>query len=556
MIKESLNNKLKGDTQSLNLREYNEMPIFNKLKKIRRFKESLKRYARGAHSSNMPNHHGLDDSELKSSFDHTEDLQDKSENINSSEQVLNDLQGSSKYWIGKDYCNFIYKDVKEVRNPFRDYIDRTITPRMPWHDVGGCVCGPAARDIARHFIQRWNYVKTKKKRNSKRYHLLVPKAYKTYSIPRFLASTCFTANVQVLRCISSWSGGLAKTESSIQNAMIHLISNAQHYIYIENQFFISNIDENSVVENQIALSIYNRIVRAARDKESFKVYIFIPLIPGYEGEYGKASGVLLHAITHYNNSTINGLIKKLSEASIDALNYICFFSMRTWSELNNRLLTEIVYVHSKLLIVDDRACIIGSANINDRSLLGNRDSEVALHIEDTQFVDGTLNRKKCQVGRFTSSLRHRIFNEFLGEFSQISSPSTSQSPSLSMPSSRKQLVEDHLRSMSKSLPILDISDPCSDDFYKQTLLKYAAQNTRIYDLVFKVVPCDMVSSFDQLKEYQKQPCLSQTNLVEAQNELNKIKGYVVLYPNRFLCNEDLTPPLGTKEKLLPTILWT
>ena len=227
MIKDSLNNKLKGDTQSLNLREYNEMPIFNKLKKIRRFKESLKRYARGgAHPSSMTNH-DLDDSELNSSFDHTEDLQDKSENINSSEQVLNDLQGSSKYWIGKDYCNFIYKDVKEVNNPFRDYIDRTSTPRMPWHDVGGCVCGPAARDIARHFIQRWNYVKTKKKRNSKRYHLLVPKAYKTYSIPRFLASTCFTANVQVLRCISSWSGGLAKTESSIQNAMIHLISNAK-----------------------------------------------------------------------------------------------------------------------------------------------------------------------------------------------------------------------------------------------------------------------------------------------------------------------------------------
>lgn len=72
------------------------------------------------------------------------------------------LRGSSKYWIGKDYCNFIYKDVKEVSSPFKDSIDRTRVPRMPWHDVAGCVCGPAARDIARHFIQRWNYVKTKK----------------------------------------------------------------------------------------------------------------------------------------------------------------------------------------------------------------------------------------------------------------------------------------------------------------------------------------------------------------------------------------------------------
>jgi len=29
------------------------------------------------------------------------------------------------------------------------------------------------------------------------------------------------------------------------------------------------------------------------------------------------------------------------------------------------------------MIVDDKRCIIGSANINDRSLLGSRDSELA-----------------------------------------------------------------------------------------------------------------------------------------------------------------------------------
>ena len=45
-------------------------------------------------------------------------------------------------------------------------------------------------------------------------------------------------------------------------------------------------------------------------------------------------------------------------------------------------MTEIIYVHSKLMIVDDRRCIIGSANINDRSLLGNRDSEIACIIEE------------------------------------------------------------------------------------------------------------------------------------------------------------------------------
>lgn len=35
------------------------------------------------------------------------------------------------------------------------------------------------------------------------------------------------------------------------------------------------------------------------------------------------------------------------------------------------------------MVVDDRFAIIGSANINDRSLLGERDSEIAMLVIDT-----------------------------------------------------------------------------------------------------------------------------------------------------------------------------
>ncbi len=31
-----------------------------------------------------------------------------------------------------------------------------MSPRMPWHDEALVVTGEAARDCARHFIQRWN----------------------------------------------------------------------------------------------------------------------------------------------------------------------------------------------------------------------------------------------------------------------------------------------------------------------------------------------------------------------------------------------------------------
>ena len=40
--------------------------------------------------------------------------------------------------------------------------------------------------------------------------------------------------------------------------------------------------------------------------------------------------------------------------------------------------SEIVYIHSKLLIVDDERAVLGSANLNDRSMRGYHDSELAI----------------------------------------------------------------------------------------------------------------------------------------------------------------------------------
>ena len=37
-----------------------------------------------------------------------------------------------------------------------------------------------------------------------------------------------------------------------------------------------------------------------------------------------------------------------------------------------------IYVHSKMMIVDDTYIIIGSANINQRSMAGTRDTEIAV----------------------------------------------------------------------------------------------------------------------------------------------------------------------------------
>jgi phospholipase D1/2 len=59
--------------------------------------------------------------------------------------------------------------------------------------------------------------------------------------------------------------------------------------------------------------------------------------------------------------------------------YISIYGLRTHGLMPNKTpVTEIVYIHSKLMIVDDMFVIVGSANINDRSMLGKRDSEIAV----------------------------------------------------------------------------------------------------------------------------------------------------------------------------------
>ena len=94
--------------------------------------------------------------------------------------------------------------------------------------------------------------------------------------------------------------------------------------------------------------------------------------------------------------------------------YISVYGLRTHGILNGEFVTEIVYVHSKVMIVDDQITIMGSANINDRSMLGSRDSEIAVIVEDTDMIHSTMDGKPFQVGKFSHGLRCHLMKEHLG----------------------------------------------------------------------------------------------------------------------------------------------
>jgi phospholipase D1/2 len=60
------------------------------------------------------------------------------------------------------------------------------------------------------------------------------------------------------------------------------------------------------------------------------------------------------------------------------------------------------------MIVDDRRVICGSANLNDRSQMGDRDSEIALLMEDADLVESVMDGKKYMASRLATTWRRTL----------------------------------------------------------------------------------------------------------------------------------------------------
>ena len=82
--------------------------------------------------------------------------------------------------------------------------------------------------------------------------------------------------------------GHSSVEDSIHKAYLHAIENAEHFIYIENQFFISSQPKERPckVENEVQLVLSKRIVQAYKNAEDFHVIIILPLQPEFPGHWG------------------------------------------------------------------------------------------------------------------------------------------------------------------------------------------------------------------------------------------------------------------------------
>ena len=481
-----------------------------------------------------------------------------------------------------DYSNERIESFNKVENYIKENVPRISTNRMPWHDAQTRIIGSAVQDLTKHFLQRWNHaiygilkeeginlnkndedlktdhslwdkifdyfsnnnVKNDKEREEQlksEYQLLnidekINKILEEEIYKKYVESGSIMSDVQALRSTSKWSIGIKETETSILKAYYDLIKNSKHYIYIENQYFISKSytdeeqkncpDSKKVkdVKNEIAFYLRKRIEKAYKNDENFKVYIIIPSLPGYPGEI--ENSITIQTILQYTYSTISrnyglSLIEQLEKVMGDNWKkYIGFYSLRNHGIMNNIPKTEIIYVHSKLMIVDDTKVLIGSANINDRSMVGERDSEIAVLIEeekqDYKIMNGESDYK---AAKFAIMLRKKLMAEHLG--------------------------------IDSNDPILD--DPLSKELFS-LINSRAKNNAAIYHELFGCYPDDEYTTFNSIKNSQKLREGKPPD--ELLNKYKKMKdqivGHIVEFPLQFLKDEKLEKKNFGFENMLPS----
>lgn len=56
-------------------------------------------------------------------------------------------------------------------------------------------------------------------------------------------------------------------------------------ICLQNQFFISGLSQDEIIQNRVLEALYRRILRAHKQQKCFRVIVVIPLLPGFQVLY-------------------------------------------------------------------------------------------------------------------------------------------------------------------------------------------------------------------------------------------------------------------------------
>jgi len=270
-------------------------------------------------------------------------------------------------------------------------INRPFAQSFPagWHDVHTYIQGAACHDLLTSFEERWNFIVDTPEIRS-RFNVKSRKP-STLGSPQISPIPLNGGHhVQVLRtypCFRPEEGEIelpfAKHgEMSAREACLKAIRQAEYLIYIEDQYFYS-------------YEIASALIDALNSKPRLRVLVVVPREPNADPLYEWAN---------YHQGQV-----------IDMIHTSVGYERFGIYDLNIDPVTDLVenqiYVHAKLMIIDDVWVEIGSMNCNRRSTTHDFEMCVAVVDDATSTYTSTEMGTVCD---FAHDLRLRLWEEHLG----------------------------------------------------------------------------------------------------------------------------------------------
>jgi phosphatidylserine/phosphatidylglycerophosphate/cardiolipin synthase-like enzyme len=256
---------------------------------------------------------------------------------------------------GIDLCHSRRDDARHDGDPQRQPMDRRYGSRPPWHDAMLEVRGPAVRDLACTFLERWGDPTALDHRNVIKMTARLVAGHPRHpkELPDALPSAAPGNGphaVQVLRTYPRKRPPYPFApdgERSVARAYIKALRRARRLIYVEDQYLWS--DEIAEV-----------FAAALRRSPDLHLVAVLPRFPDEDGLLSRPPNVVGRARA----------VEILHAAGPGRVHVY---------DLENETGTPI-YVHAKVCVIDDVFVIIGSDNLNRRSW--TNDSELSCAVVD------------------------------------------------------------------------------------------------------------------------------------------------------------------------------
>lgn len=237
----------------------------------------------------------------------------------------------------------------------------TNRPYGPWHDATMAVSGPAAKALGEHGRMRWKAACGE--------DLPVP------AMREDLWLDDMRANFRDQPFAISRTRGSADEQSpvrEIERLFVDMIASAERLVYIESQYFASRVVAQAVID------------RLKRPNPPEIVVVNPHSADGWleEAAMGPARALLVQRIK--------------DETPVD--------HFRLYSPVTAK--GEDIYVHAKIMIVDERIVRVGSANLNNRSMGLDSECDLALCADCTD---------DASVPATIAALRADLLAEHLGQ---------------------------------------------------------------------------------------------------------------------------------------------